>query len=127
MAQVILFGGGDGGGFYIDANGRLHKIPPYDPSAVALVRSFGYLVRAESLARGATAKKEVSALADAVQGAVYAHIEKSVGSGAAQGTIVSVSDEGDGFCGTPTGRHHIGPQPRGQIAALEGVTASAVN
>ena len=30
----ILFGGGDAGGFYIDGNGKLHKIPPYDPGVL---------------------------------------------------------------------------------------------
>jgi hypothetical protein len=30
----ILFGGGDAGGFYIDSNGKLHKIPPYDPGVL---------------------------------------------------------------------------------------------
>ncbi len=59
MAEiVVLFGGGDGGGFII-INGKLHRIPPYDPATV-LGRAQAVLNAANSLAQAASVNKELS-------------------------------------------------------------------
>jgi hypothetical protein len=124
MNQVILFGGGDAGGFYIDPNGHIHRIPPYTPYLVSLVRSFGALVQAEHRARGED-KAELATLADSMQTALVAHVERTAGPVAAQAGIVSYDPE-DGFvCGNGPHRFPI-PHPHGEsiAAALETVTAS---
>ncbi len=126
MSQVILFGGGytDAGGWYIDANGHVHKIPPYDPYVSSLFTTLSSLVKAESAARDAD-KKEAGSLADFVQAAVVTHVERTAGPVAAQAGIVFYDPEGDGFiCGNNGGRHPIGP-PRAELAGA--VAALAAN
>lgn len=33
MNSIILFGGGDGGGWYIGTDGKIHRIPPWNPES----------------------------------------------------------------------------------------------
>jgi hypothetical protein len=55
---VVLFGGGDGGGYMI-LNGRLIPIPPYNPET-AIGRAQAVLTAANSLAQAASVNKELS-------------------------------------------------------------------
>lgn len=55
---VVLFGGGDGGGYMI-LNGRLIPIPPYNPETV-FGRAQAVLAAANSLAHAAGVNKELS-------------------------------------------------------------------
>ena len=59
MAEtIILFGGGDGGG-YIFLNGRIIRIPPYDPATIA-GRAQAALNAANTLVQAANVNKELS-------------------------------------------------------------------
>ncbi len=59
MAEVVvLFGGGDGGGFII-LNGRIERIPPYNPET-AVGRAQAVLNAANSLVHAASVNKELS-------------------------------------------------------------------
>ena len=55
---VVLFGGGDAGGFII-LNGRIIRIPPFDPETV-FGRAQAVLSAANSLAHAASVNKELS-------------------------------------------------------------------
>jgi hypothetical protein len=55
---VVLFGGGDAGGFII-LNGKLIRIPPYNPET-ALGRAQAVLNAAHSLAEAASVNRELS-------------------------------------------------------------------
>ncbi len=61
---VVLFGGGDGGGYMI-LNGRLIPIPPYNPET-AFGRAQAVLTAANSLAQAASVNKELSSELTAV-------------------------------------------------------------
>ncbi len=61
---VVLFGGGDGGGYMI-LNGRLIPIPPYNPET-AFGRAQAVLTAANSLAQAASLNKELSSELTAV-------------------------------------------------------------
>lgn len=54
---VVLFGGGDAGGFII-LNGRIIRIPPYNPET-AVGRAQAVLNAANSLTEAATLNKEL--------------------------------------------------------------------
>jgi len=59
MAEiVVLFGGGDGGGF-IFLNGRLIRIPPYNPET-AVGKAQAVLNAVNSLVQAANVNKELS-------------------------------------------------------------------
>jgi hypothetical protein len=55
---VVLFGGGDAGGFII-LNGKIHRIPPYNPET-AIGRAQAVLTAVNSLSQAASVKKELS-------------------------------------------------------------------
>lgn len=55
---VVLFGGGDAGGFMI-LNGKLVRIPPYNPET-AVGRAQAVLNAANALAQAASVNKELS-------------------------------------------------------------------
>jgi hypothetical protein len=49
--MLVLFGGGDGGGFYVGPDGKFHKIPPYSPDVGAKLKATNHLLQATRLAR----------------------------------------------------------------------------
>lgn len=55
---VVLFGGGDAGGFII-INGKIHRIPPYNPET-AIGRAQSVLHAANALSEAASVNKELS-------------------------------------------------------------------
>ncbi|HZI55271.1 MAG TPA: hypothetical protein VFF39_00780 [Verrucomicrobiae bacterium] len=55
---VVLFGGGDAGGFVI-INGKLHRIPPYNPET-AIGRAQAVLNAANALSQAASVNRELS-------------------------------------------------------------------
>jgi hypothetical protein len=55
---VVLFGGGDAGGFII-LNGKIHRIPPYNPET-AIGRAQAVLTAVNSLSQAASVNKELS-------------------------------------------------------------------
>ena len=61
---VVLFGGGDGGGYMV-LNGRLIPIPPYNPET-AIGHAQAVLTAANSLAQAAGVNKELSSELTAV-------------------------------------------------------------
>ena len=59
---MILFGGGDGGGIIIDANG-IHRIPPYDPGVLLQLKTASALVGVSAL-HDAALTREATAMAE---------------------------------------------------------------
>lgn len=55
---IVLFGGGDGGG-YIFLNGRIIRIPPYDPETV-VGRAQAVLNAVNAMSQAATVNRELS-------------------------------------------------------------------
>jgi hypothetical protein len=81
MAEiVVLFGGGDGGGFII-LNGRIIRIPPYNPDT-AVGRAQAVLNAANSLVQAASVNKDLSheltAAAQKLSGEAVAQITKAL-------------------------------------------------
>jgi|GEM_PF-4411210 len=55
---MVLFGGGDGGGFMI-LNGKIIRIPPYDPETI-VGRAQAVLNAANALSQAASVNRELS-------------------------------------------------------------------
>jgi len=81
MAEVVvLFGGGDGGGFII-LNGKIYRIPPYNPEttvgqAQAVLNAVNSLVQAASVNKGLS--HELTATAQKLSGEAVAQITKAI-------------------------------------------------
>jgi hypothetical protein len=118
--MLILFGGGDGGGIYIDANGKIHRIPPWDPHVMNELKATNAVLRA---AAGLSDKGMVGQLSEFGERLTTATIPellkspevvKSVGQRGVEVGPVAFLDAEDGFvCGsTGKGPGHI-PIPHG--------------
>src|SRR4030095_1885465 len=112
--MLILFGGGDGGGFWIGPDGKLHRIPPYDPGLTAELKAANYLLKASTRITDEKRGREVLSIAEALTTSAVPHIGKAAG-GAAQGSSsVAFLDGDDGFVCGSTGKHPIPvPVPHG--------------
>ena len=77
---VVLFGGGDGGG-YIILNGHIYRIPPYDPET-PVGRAQAVLNAANSLVQAASVNRELgpelTAVAQKLTGEAVAQITKAI-------------------------------------------------
>ena len=81
---VVLFGGGDAGGFMI-LNGRIIRIPPYDPEtnvgrAESLLSAANALVQAAAVDKGLSA--ELNQMAQKIAGQGLAQLAGAVAPGA---------------------------------------------
>jgi len=129
--MMILFGGGDGGGIYIDANGRPHRIPPWSPDVMAQLKAANVLTTAAQRVAVPDLGKEMSGLAERLTGALVPQLAKGLG-GIAPGenTVAFVDGDGGFTCGS-TGKHPIPfPVPHGftrGVTAGEGAPGMATN
>jgi len=113
--MVILFGGGDGGGFIITANG-IRRIPPYDPPILHALKGARHLAQA-----AATGSGDLSGIATRVATGALEQIQKSAGSFGRAGEIVFLDEDGGFVCGS-TGKPPI-PIPFPHGLTLEGSLA----
>jgi len=91
MQIVILFGGGDAGGFIITAHG-IKPIPPFPADVLYQLKAVNSLTRIHGDHAG-----ELGEVAARLSNTVVAHVEKATG---AQGASVLFLDGDDGFyCG----------------------------
>jgi hypothetical protein len=95
--MLILFGGGDGGGLSIGADGKVHRIPPWSPETMAELRAANRLVQAARVSREVPVA-EVNALAERLIAKALPEVAKGVAVGGG-GAFAFLEDDG-GFCGT---------------------------
>lgn len=105
MAQVILFGGGDGGGLIITASG-VRPIPPFDPALRLQLRSVSALLRAERLIPPDEARRQIGSLVNKLTNLAVGQVEGVIGELDAQFGIVYQDDDGGFTCGS-TGKPPI--------------------
>jgi hypothetical protein len=108
--MMILFGGGDGGGIVIDANG-IHRIPPYTPDVLLQLKAVSALVAVNAL-RNAKLTQDASAIAEQLTTAVIPQITKTAGAtNLGENSIAFVDDDGGFVCGS-TGKKPIPIPPK---------------
>ena len=116
MARVILFGGGDGGGIIINADGTITVIPPWTPRVQLQLRAVSALAHvAKVKTAGVVVSRELTPLLTKITADAIKQVAVNVGAG--EHSFVYVDDDGGGFtCGTPPGRRPPIPFPRGGLA-----------
>ena len=105
MAQIILFGGGDGGGIRITANG-VEPIPPFDPGLRLQLRALNNLARAGRLVSEKVRAQLLRDLIGKCSNAVLTQLEHVVGEIDAEHGLVYQDDDGGFICGS-TGKPPI--------------------
>lgn len=110
--MLVLFGGGDGGGFYVGADGKIHRIPPWNPEITAQLKAVSALAGVSTL-HDAALTKEVGTLAERLSTKVIPQVTKTVGTQIGDTSIAFVDAEGGFICGS-TGKHPI-PIPPHQL------------
>ena len=117
MGHVILFGGGDGGGFIITANG-IKPIPPWTPKLAQQLRAVSALARvSKDRPAGVVAGREFTPLLEKLSVDAIGQVATQAGAG--EHSFVYVDDDGGGFrCGS-TGKPPIPFPPKGLGSAVE--------
>jgi hypothetical protein len=108
--MLVLFGGGDGGGISIDANG-VHRIPPWTPDVLAELKAVSALVNVATI-HDVNVTKEAVALADRLSTKIIPQIMKTAGAGQLGENSIAFVDEDGGFVCGSTGKHPIPIPPK---------------
>jgi hypothetical protein len=109
--MLVLFGGGDGGGFWVGPDGKLHPIPPYGPDILRQLRAVSALVDVAAHDTGFT--KEAEALAERLSTTVIPEVTKFAGATQLGDSSIAFVDGDDGFVCGSTGKrpspipHHV--------------------
>ena len=109
--MLILFGGGDGGGIYVDGNGKIHRIAPWSLDTMRQLKAVSALVGVAT-ANDAGLTKEAGALAERLSTKVIPQLAKTTGATQlGENSIAFVDDDGGFVCGS-TGKRPIPIPPR---------------
>lgn len=108
--MLILFGGGDGGGISVDGNGKVQRIPPWNPETMLQLKAVSALVGVATVNEAAVTK-EAGALAERLSTKVIPQLAKSAGTTQLGDNSIAFVDEDGGFVCGSTGKHPI-PIPR---------------
>ena len=118
MAKLILFGGGDGGGFIIGPNG-VKPIPPFDPALMLQFRSISMLLRAERQLANADIQPQLASAINTVTNLLVSQVEDTVGDIDEEAGIVFQDADGGFTCGS-TGKPPIPfPWPPRNVPSME--------
>jgi len=110
--MLVLFGGGDGGGFWVGPDGKLHPIPPYGPDILRQLRAVSALVDVAAHDEG-TFTKEAESLAERLSTTVIPEVTKFAGATQLGDSSIAFVDGDDGFVCGSTGKrpvpipHHV--------------------
>jgi len=122
MAKVILFGGGDGGGLIITADG-IRPIPPFDPGLRRQLRSLSALLRAEREIPAAETRRQLGGLVNKLANLAVGQAEGAAGELDAELGLIYQDEDGGFTCGSsgkPPVRFPWPPQPLGGLDQLLG-------
>ena len=108
--MMILLGGGDGGGFVIDARG-IHRIPPYDPGVLLQLKAASALVGVNAL-HDAALTRDATAIAERLTTTVIPQLTKAAAAtNLGDNSIAFIDDDGGFVCGS-TGKKPIPIPPK---------------
>ena len=104
MSQVVLFGGGDGGGIIISESGIKH-IPPFDPQILRELAALGGITRAAHATKDVNTRKELQQMGSKLTDLVVPQIEKITGATLNKMDGLVYFDPDGGFVCGSTGKH----------------------
>lgn len=123
--MFVLFGGGDAGGIYIGPDGKVHRIPPWNPEVLNQLKAVKALVAASTTIKDGALGKEISALAERISTSVIPHAANIAGASKIDGGIAFFDPDGGFTCGTK-GQHPVPfPGPHINIPGYTPMTAEA--
>jgi hypothetical protein len=123
VGQLILFGGGDGGGIYIGPNG-VRPIPPFEPALVRQFRAVSALAGAVQGLTDLEAQEQLAPLLNKTSNLLVGQVEGAIGEIDAEAGIVYLDPEGGFVCGS-TGRPPIPiPWPVDSLPGLDELVAA---
>ncbi|HWR40080.1 MAG TPA: hypothetical protein VN611_11320 [Patescibacteria group bacterium] len=96
MKNVILFGGGDGGGFIITPNG-VRPIPPFDPGVLKSIKAAAAMVQAATLTKPQRIQEKMIKQSNALCNLAMEQIEDVIGP---FDMLVYQDDDGGFTCGS---------------------------
>ncbi|MBC8166481.1 MAG: hypothetical protein H7Y20_11495 [Bryobacteraceae bacterium] len=124
MAQVILFGGGDGGGIIIGPNG-VRPIPPFDPAILLQLRGISAIAQA-AYRMGADAPGDLQPLVNKLTNIAIEQVEAQIGPLDSDHSIVYQDADGGFTCGS-TGKPPIPfPWPPVNLPSVRELIAGGV-
>lgn len=124
MAQIILFGGGDGGGLIIGPNG-VRPIPPFDPSLRLQLRGLSALLNGVKR-MPEKPSHEMGKLLNKISNLLVEHLEAVVGRLEGENALIYQDDDGGFTCGS-TGKPPIPiPWPPLQSPSITDLIANGV-
>lgn len=100
---LILFGGGDGGGYRITPHG-IHRIDPFGPAVFGQLKAVSALVQAQHSVPEGAIRNELGALTTRLSGEVVAETGRAAGT---RGGLVYLDDVDGGFICGSTGQPPI--------------------
>lgn len=109
--MFILFGGGDAGGFWIGADGKIHRIPPWNPDVLAQLKAVSSLVALGTQVQDAAIVKEAGALAERLSTTVIPKVTKIAGASNLGDSSIAFFDADGGFVCGSTGKRPIPVPP----------------
>ncbi len=124
MAQIILFGGGDGGGIIITAEG-VRPIPPFDPGLRLQLRGLSGLINGF---RRVSAKpgNEMLTLINRISNLIIEQVEAVVGPLNGNNALIYQDDDGGFSCGS-TGKPPIPfPWPAREFPSFNDLVTTGV-
>ena len=118
--MMVLFGGGDGGGFWVGADGKIHRIPPWNPELLRQLRAANAVL---SAAEGLGEKGlggELHGIGERLTATAIPEVVKAAGQVGAEAGPVVFLDADDGFvCGSTGKRPGHFPVPHGPPSLSE--------
>lgn len=102
---VVLFGGGDAGGFIITENG-IRPIPPFDPAIRLNLRATNAMVRAITAARADDVRARISKSATSLCMLAVEQVEEAIGPLQGETSLLYQDEDGAFTCGS-TGKPPI--------------------
>ncbi len=125
MKTVILFGGGDAGGFIITDRG-VRPIPPFDPAILLNLKATSAMVKAASAAHGDDVRSKISKAATGLCNLALEQVEEVVGPLEGNNSLIFQDDDGGFYCGS-TGRPPVPlPWPPPTIPSVQDYLSAGV-
>jgi hypothetical protein len=118
--MMVLFGGGDGGGFWIGPDGKIHRIPPWNPELLRQLRAAKAVLSAADGLGEKGLGRELLGIGERLTTTAIPEVVKVAGqAGAEEGPVVFMDAE-DGFVCGSTGKRPIPfPVPHGPPSVSE--------
>jgi hypothetical protein len=126
--MMILFGGGDGGGIWVDGEGHVHHIPPWSPDALRQLKAAVAVLSAADRLDDKKLAAELRGIGERLTTAAIPQVARAASQAGTEIGAVAFLDGDDGFvCGSTGKRPGHFPIPHGPGPAVHEAGAFAAH